>query len=447
MARQEGGDTRLVAYLVPTGDAVPDVAELRAFLRERLPEAMIPTAFVVLPAFPLNPSGKVDRKALPAPEWSERRAAFVAPETPAEQALAALWAEILGGVFTAGTIGAEDSFFELGGTSLQAAILVISLESRLGASVPLSALFEAPTVAGLARYLEARFPAEASEGLAAAVTRSEEEDSPLVAIQPRGSQLPLFCVHPVGGTVFCYLPLARALGSDQPVYGLQSIGFSGGREPLGSIEEMAGVYLESLRSAQPCGPYRLAGWSMGGAVAYEMARRLTLAGEEVAALLLLDSSVPREAQPLDEADAFLAFAADLAGLTGRSLDLDPALLREMAPERRIPFFLERAGAAGALPAGVGARQLERLFQVFRANLKALRAWAPQPSALGEVVLARPEAKLAAGAGDGGWPELTGREVRVWPVEGDHFSLLREPGVAGLARRIADHLKFISTQRN
>jgi amino acid adenylation domain-containing protein len=431
MARQEGGDTRLVAYLVPQGEIAPDVAELRAFLRERLPEAMIPAAFVVLPAFPLNPSGKVDRKALPAPEWSERRAAFVAPETPAERALAALWAEILG----LPEIGAGDSFFELGGTSLQAAILTLSLESRLGASVPLSALFEAPTVAGLARYLEARYP-EAS------VLRDAGEDSPLVAIQPNGSQPPLFCVHPVGGTVFCYLPLARALGPDQPVYGLQSPGLSGGREPLGSVEEMAGVYLEALRSAQPHGPYRLAGWSMGGAVAYEMARRLTLEGEEVAALLLLDSSVPSESRLPGESDAFLAFAADLAGLAGRSLDLDPAELREMAPERRVPFLVEQAAAAGVLPPGVGAPQLDRLFQVFRANLHAQRSWTPRPASLDEVVLARPEAKLVAGAGDGGWSGLIEREITLWPVEGDHFSLLREPAVAGLARRIADHLTNI-----
>jgi amino acid adenylation domain-containing protein len=453
LARQDGGDTRLVAYLVPRGDATDgaaaDAAELRVFLRARLPEAMVPSAFVILPALPLNPSGKVDRRALPAPEWNPRQEALVAPRTPAEQGLAQLWSEILG----RSGFGVEDSFFELGGTSLQAAILMISLESRLGASLPLAALFEAPTVARLARYLESRVPAamdrlsetgaEASEGLSAA---AQGVDSPLAAIQTQGSQPPLFCVHPVGGTVFCYLPLARALGPDQPLYGLQSIGFVGGREPLSTVGEIAGTYLAALRSVQPRGPYRLAGWSMGGVIAYEMARRLIALDEEVAVLVLLDSSVPQGSPDLDESEAFAAFAADLAGLTGKRLELEPAVLRGVAPEQRVPFLLEQARAVGALPAGLGVPQLDRLFKVFRANLKALRAWAPLPCRPGEVVSVRPETKLARGAGDGGWTELTGGEVRIWPVPGDHFSLLREPGVAGLARRLGDHLKEISTRR-
>ncbi len=449
MARRDEGSVRLVAYLVPGGESggsALEGADLRAFLRGHLPEAMIPSAFVILPAFPLNPSGKVDRKALPAPQWSERQAAFVAPRTSTEQALAGLWAELL----HMPRIGVEDSFFDLGGTSLQAALLVISLESRLGEIIPLAVLFEAPTVAGLARYLEERFPAavdrlaatsgaEAFEGLPSAV---QGEDSPLVAIQPRGSQPPLFCVHPVGGTVFCYLPLARALGPDQPVYGLQSMGFASGREPVPHIEEMAEIYVKALRSVQPRGPYRLAGWSMGGAVAYEMARLLTAAGEEVAALVLLDSSVPQGTQDLEEWDVLGAFAADLAGLTAKRFDVELAALREMAPERRVPFFLEHARAVGALPADLEGQQLDRLLKVFRVNLKALHAWAPLPSPQAEVVLVRPEEKLAQTAGDGGWGRLSGGEVRIWPVQGDHYSLLREPEVSSLARRLSHYFKDV-----
>jgi thioesterase domain-containing protein len=206
---------------------------------------------------------------------------------------------------------------------------------------------------------------------------------------------------------------------------------------------MAETYLEALRSVQPRGPYRLAAWSMGGAVAYEMALRLTAVGEEVAALVLLDSSVSGGAVRLDDVDVLAAFAADLAGLAKKSFDLEPAALREVAPERRVPLFLEQAQAVGALPAGCGVRQLDRLLNVFRANLEALHAWDPRLSFPGEIVLARPAAKLARGDKDGGWGRLSGLEVRIWPLQGDHYSLLREPEASGLAHQLGRFLDEIS----
>ncbi|HEV2852358.1 MAG TPA: non-ribosomal peptide synthase/polyketide synthase [Thermoanaerobaculia bacterium] len=151
VARKEGLDHRLVAYLVPMGESVPAPAELRSFLRATLPEAMVPSAFVVLRAFPLNPSGKVDRKALPAPSMDrmEPERAYEAPHTPMEQRLAALWAELLG----VRRVGRHDNFFELGGNSIQAAMLVNRLQRELGRILYVMALFDAPTVAELAANL------------------------------------------------------------------------------------------------------------------------------------------------------------------------------------------------------------------------------------------------------------------------------------------------------
>ncbi|HET6344302.1 MAG TPA: phosphopantetheine-binding protein, partial [Myxococcota bacterium] len=149
IARKEGVDHRLVAYLVPTGEVSP--SELRSYLRESLPEAMVPSAFVLLPAFPLNPSGKVDRKALPAPELEkpELERAYEAPQTPFERRLATLWQELLG----VGRVGRHDNFFELGGDSIQAALFINRLQRELGRIVYVMALFDAPTVAELAGYL------------------------------------------------------------------------------------------------------------------------------------------------------------------------------------------------------------------------------------------------------------------------------------------------------
>ena len=157
LARRDGGsDARLVAYLVPQGEDAPTPAELRTALRESLPEAMIPSAFVVLPAFPLNPSGKVDRKALPAPpsERPELERAYEAPRNPLEARLAELWTDLLG----VERIGAHDNFFELGGDSIQGAMFVNRLQRELGRIVYVMALFDAPTVAELAEYLRTTYP-------------------------------------------------------------------------------------------------------------------------------------------------------------------------------------------------------------------------------------------------------------------------------------------------
>ncbi len=180
VARAGDGDARLVAYLVPLGDAVPSTAELRAFLRETLPEAMVPSAFVVLPALPLNPSGKVDRKALPAPGISgtgrpEMERAYEAPRDPLEARLAGLWTELLGGLGVE-RVGIHDNFFELGGDSIQGAMLANRLQRELGSIVYVMALFDAPTVAELAAYLRTTYPdAVARLGGEAAVERPADE--------------------------------------------------------------------------------------------------------------------------------------------------------------------------------------------------------------------------------------------------------------------------------
>src|SRR6185295_7366109 len=269
------GDARLVAYL--TGDAAQsEVTTLRARLRERLPEAMVPAVFVPLPALPLLPSGKVDRKALPAPDRGPAPG-YMAPRNPAEEILAEIWQEVLG----LERVGAHDNFFELGGHSLLAVLLMARIEKRFGKSLSLATLFAAPTV----------------ESLAALLSRSDGHQqgrSPLVAIQPQGDRPPFFCVHPVGGNVLCYLDLARHLPPDQPFYALQSPE-PGGDQPA-SIEEMAALYLSELRRIQPEGPYRLGGWSMGGLIAFEMARQLESAGQELDLVVLIDTPPPA-AQP------------------------------------------------------------------------------------------------------------------------------------------------------
>ncbi|MBD1919977.1 amino acid adenylation domain-containing protein [Microcoleus sp. FACHB-831] len=249
---------------------------LRSFLTEKLPDYTIPSAFVLLDALPLTPNGKVDRLSLPAPDQqgSNMERALVAPRNALELELTQIWEKILG----IKPISVTDNFFELGGHSLLAAQIFASIDKKFGKSLPLAILFELPTIEQLATLL--------GEGEKSVSRRS------LVAIQPKGSKPPLFCLHGAGGHVLNYRDLGRYLDASQPVYGLQDERLEAKQVHQLPIEEMAIEYIKEIRTIQPSGPYFLVGYSFGGLVAYEMAQQLHAAGEKVAMLTLLDTRAP-----------------------------------------------------------------------------------------------------------------------------------------------------------
>ena len=270
------GDVRLVAYVVSTGGTPETAGELRRALTEVLPSYMVPSAIVLLDELPLTPNGKIDRKALPEPQQQRPGAAssLVQPRTKLEEQLVDVWEAELG----ISPIGVTDDFFMLGVTSIVAARLLARIERQLGGSLPLGALFRAPTIESLARLLE-----HGTE---------ESRWTSLVPIQPYGSKPPLFCVHGGAGTILHLQPLARRLGSDQPFYGLQARGLYGGVAPLRTVEQMAIHYLDELRTVQPHGPYKLAGYCFGSIVAFDMAQRLVQAGETVELLAAFNGPSP-----------------------------------------------------------------------------------------------------------------------------------------------------------
>lgn len=277
VAREDSpGETRLAAYVVLAGDspgATPNA--LRRSLADVLPAYMIPSAIVVLDELPLTPNGKIDRKALPAPTLErDAESTYAEPTTDFQRRLVSIWEAELG----ISPIGIADDFFDLGLTSIVAARLFARLERELGASLPLGALFRAPTIE--------RFAALMSEESSAGRWTS------LVPIQPEGAQPPLFCVHGGAGTILHLQPLARRLGPDQPFYGLQARGLYGGAPPHRTVEQMAEHYLDELRTVQPHGPYYLAGYCFGSIVAFEMAQRLLRAGEGVNLLAAFNGPSP-----------------------------------------------------------------------------------------------------------------------------------------------------------
>ena len=267
------GDKRLVAYIVPNREPAPAIRELRSFLKEKLPDYMVPSGYVLLDSLPLTLNGKVDRRALPDPgKIEQEHTDYVAPRDETERILCRVWSEVLG----VHRVGLDDDFFAMGGHSLLAAKIFVRLDKEFGRSLPLSVLLSAPTIRSLAEHYRR-------------VTEQKPNLS-LVAIRTTGTLPPIYAVPGVFGNVVGFAELAKELGADQPFYGLQSIGLDGARAPLDSIEEMAKLYISEIRSVQSRGLYSLIGACFGATVAYEMARQLLDQGEKVAFLGLLDPS-------------------------------------------------------------------------------------------------------------------------------------------------------------
>ncbi|MDJ1181649.1 amino acid adenylation domain-containing protein [Roseofilum sp. BLCC_M143] len=410
------GDKRLVAYLA-TDESPLSTSELRSFLTSKLPEYMLPNAFVFLAAIPLSPNGKVDRRALPAPnvENLSKSASFIGPRNPTELQLSQIWSEVL----NISPVGVTNNFFDLGGHSLLAVRLMARIERQLGIHLPLATLFTELTIESQANLLSAK--------------SDVRSPSALVPIQASGELPPLFCVHPVGGNVLCYAELARHLGNNQPLYGLQSPGLSGEKEPLTKIEEMAAIYIEALQEIQPAGPYYLGGWSMGGVVAWEMARQLQLQGQEVALVALIDSYAPNaisEIEKTDEATLANSLAADLGGMFGLELPISADDIQQLQPEEQLQHIFAIAKRRNLLPPEVGIEQMRKLFEVFKANRVAVANYQPQPYS-GRVVqfcASLPEE-------DRGWRSLVTGELEVFVIPGDHYGMMRQPHVGVLAQKL------------
>ncbi|MGH7997133.1 MAG: non-ribosomal peptide synthetase, partial [Opitutaceae bacterium] len=333
-------DPRLAAYVVAKPGIRGGPPEWKAHLESRLPSPLVPAAFVVLPGFPLTPTGKVDRRALrpPGPE-----AGLVSgvrrPPTEPERRLLEVWASVLG----VASLEPEDNFFAHGGHSLLAVRLVARMEETLGLRVALSTLYEAPSVALLARRLG--FGAARPSGTGHGRARVPE----LAAIQPRGSRPPLYLVHGIGsGMLWGYANLAARLGTGQPLYAFKSRALDGGEE-FPSIEAMAEHYVDALLRFQPDGPYALGGYCFGGNVAHEMAGRLRRLGREVRLLVLLNSypQNSRFERMRWTPSAIAAFARNFALLAGEFARGEAGNRRRylLWKLRRLLRALRRPGAA------------------------------------------------------------------------------------------------------
>jgi amino acid adenylation domain-containing protein len=420
----EPGSKALVAYYVPSYEAAPFPSELRDFLCEKVPPYMIPSAFVELKAIPRLPNGKVDRKALPAPEKqaSAGTPQFVPPRDAVEARLKKIWEGVLGT-----SVGVQLDFFDLGGHSLLAARLLARLEKEFGKKLSLASLFEAPTI----------------ERMAALLRRPNAPPQPaeVVPIQPEGSRPPFFCIcsgsDPVLG------PLAQRLGADQPFLGLRLR--SSVTDELAvpyRLEDIAGHLVKAIRERQREGPYLVGGCWIDGLIAYEVARQLHTDGQDVALVALFDapnmgyyshSSGSTESNELARWLKFQRLGFYLANLRQLKTGDKPGNLRA-----RLDYFLrDFRGFLRQIYVDSRLRWVGRLRDLPDILFVAARGYHPRPYS-GRVALLQPRGS-GARARDSrwGWGALVNGGLVVREVPG--MRLFVEPDVEQLARELRGFL--------
>ncbi|GAA2589782.1 amino acid adenylation domain-containing protein [Actinomadura fulvescens] len=394
------GVKRLAAYVIPAADVSADPGrfgeQLRRWVASRLPEYMVPAAFTVLDTFPVNPNGKLDRRALPVPDYGQGNAGRD-PETAEEELLCGLFAQVL----EVERAGADVSFFDLGGDSITA-IKLVTRARQAGLELAPRDVFTYQTVEALTR-------------------RGEQERlgfEVLLPIRETGSRPPLFFVHPAGGLAWSYLQFQRHLSPDQPIYGLQASAFTRDELP-GSVEEMARDYLAEIRSVQPEGPYHLAGWSLGGLIAYEMACLLQAGGEDVALLALIDAFHTQKLE--SEKREVLPELLESIGIdaTMISEDGNPDL------EQILAVLADREDALSTL----GEDDLVNVYRNYENGLYRAEEYRPGPFR-GDVVFFT---ALRGRTGDmptgpANWGPLVDGRIEDHPLDVDHH-LLMEPAPA------------------
>ena len=385
------GGNKLVGYVIGETETVPTTSALRAYLGRRLPDHMLPSVIVPVKGFTLTATGKVNRRVLPRPviDVRDRDAIPVPPANDVERALQDLWQELL----DIDGISVEDDFFLIGGDSVMALTMFLKLEERLGRRLPFESLWlQGSTIRALAAAVAGDSPAP--------------NWAQALPLQTNGDKPVLFVVSMVSAPVYC-LRLIRHLGGDQPVYGLPAKGVAGGIRPDRRVEDMAAHCITMIRQAQPTGPYRLMGHSAAGLVAFETARQLRIAGEQVDRLVLLDSDMP--------------------GTTGR---LAGKIMRQPLKAARLASSLV-GQSVGRTPSDVTADlQAARTTAYFR--------YRPKPYH-GDAVLVTCRERRNSTALAADWRRLVRGRLIVEEAPGDHISMLMDPQVRAVATILDRHL--------
>ncbi|WP_363797076.1 amino acid adenylation domain-containing protein [Lysobacter firmicutimachus] len=410
IAREDSpGDKRLVAYVVGlAGAPTPDPAQLRAGLAPHLPEYMLPSAFVCLDALPLTANGKLDRKALPAPDGQGLALSrYEPPQGEAELAIAALWSELLG----VEKVGRHDNFFDLGGYSLLVFQVIEGLKQK-GYEVALQDVLLAQQLSALAALIERPHGGFAHEQW--------------MTIRKGGSSRPLIFIHEPSGEVLAYERLSRHIDAQIGLYGIRADHRQVGADAR--FEDLAAGYVRLIRQAVPQGPYRLAGWSAGGALAYEIAQQLLAAGERVEFLGLIDSWYRGDGERgVSELGVFEKKMLLVAFAEYYGRKLESAEIERLIGAEDLPQAIALARREGWLQKDMSAQEFEQRARLwFDLRAAAHRYYARPLAADAHLFAAHP---TDAGDPANGWGGLLGERLQVHPIGGDHWNIMMQPELA------------------
>lgn len=441
----QGQEKQLVAYVVPSKDeaAIEQgtmtarlVSGYRNALAARLPEYMIPAQFVLLEDLPRTEHGKLDRKALQLMQQTDLLPAEIKirPRNALETLVSQAWSDVLG----IKVVGVKDDFFEAGGNSMKAMMLASRLGQVAGRSVPLKSIFEHRTV----------------EGIASALWNEDKSTryTSIVPIQPKGSGLPFFCIHPAGGLANSYLDLANCLGTEQPFYAIQAYGAEHGQVPFTSVEEMAQQYVKDIKEIQPIGPYQIGGWSLGCTIAFEVAQQLHRLGDEIPFLALLDGGCNTNPVDFLQDEWKQAIEKWIQDYLLRHPDLDlgadseqfETAIQLLPPEQRYDYYLETAKSVDRIPPYIRVDEFRRFMNTYATNIKAARAYRPGPYP-GKITLFITGSE-EDGSRTAGWSDLALGGIEIYHQPGRHHDFIYDPHVRVLAENLRQCMRKAASEK-
>jgi thioesterase domain-containing protein/acyl carrier protein len=408
------GEKRLAAYFTASGEA-PPVEELRNHLKEHLPDYMVPSALVLLDALPLTPNGKLDRNALPIPGGRPSNE-YVAPVTEAEKRLIEIWKDVLG----IDSVGVTDNFFAIGGHSLVAVKMLRRIHGAMGAEITLRDIFRFPTIA------------ELSAAMATGLQSLQPQENPCLI--RHGSLKPIFFVHAITGEADVYVGLANLLTVDAPAYGLHILD----RKPRlfcqMSMRDLALHHVRAMQKVQRQGPYRLAGYSAGGLLAYAIACELRQGGEQVEFVGLIDTNDVSDTPVSD--DISVAESVRLS-IMQYNPGLEERVYQEMTrmeADDTAQAFFSRSQEAGYIPEKITFSDIVDRAEYLSILLSMARSYTPPPldAAVHLFVCADTMKKLR-------WKEEITKTWTRHEIGGNHLTLIHPPFLAGLAGIMSSEL--------
>ncbi|MDO8051347.1 AMP-binding protein, partial [Janthinobacterium sp. SUN211] len=426
----EGGK-RLLAYVVSNGAALEQTldvrnqltAQLRQHLMCNLPDYMVPQAVMVLDQFPLTLNGKIDQKALPEYDQAALEREYVEARTAVERALCESWQEVL----RIPRVGITDNFFQLGGHSLLAIQLMSTVRRRLDVEMPLRSLFIAPDPESFARAIANQATVIPFQNLVRIRSGSTAITSPL------------FLLHSGEGEIAYAIKLAQSLHGDLPVYGLAAIGFLDGEEVMSSVSTMASMQMKAIRHIQPEGPYRLAGWSAGGTIAYEIARQLLDDGEEVDFLGLIDTtsnygggSLSTGYVDVDDAAFWLANLGELPKGVATQL-------QALASCGDLALMFDVCRREDLIPPQLDFAAFRRHLAVRASIARALYAYKLVPIPINISLFCAVDEMRSEP--DLGWKQVMGGRVSITSIGGGHYTIMDEPNIKALGEAISAKLRL------